>query len=202
MKITWYGHACFQVESSCGSVVFDPYAPGSVPGLSLPADLTADAVVCSHDHHDHNFREGVRLTGFTPSFTLSSVNCFHDDARGAKRGPNRITVLEADGLRLAHFGDVGHMLSDEAFDMLGRLDVVMIPVGGFYTVDAAVAKKICDRLQPGHIIPMHYRTGDVGYSVLAEPAGFTAQYSSDDVQFLNGSSADVTEFTGKVVVFA
>lgn len=202
MKITWYGHACFQVESSCGSVVFDPYAPGSVPGLSLPADLTADAVVCSHDHHDHNYREGVRLTGATPSFTLSSVNCFHDDARGAKRGPNCITVLEADGLRLAHFGDVGHMLPDEAFEMLGKLDVVMIPVGGFYTVDAAVAKKICDRIQPGHIIPMHYRTGNVGLPVIAELADFTAQYSSDDVQLLYGNSVDTSELAGKVVVFA
>ena len=201
MKITWYGHACFQVESSCGSVVFDPYAPGSVPGLSLPADLTADAVVCSHDHHDHNYREGVQLTGATPSFTLSSVNCFHDDARGAKRGPNCITVLEADGLRLAHFGDVGHMLPDEAFEMLGKLDVVMIPVGGFYTVDAALAKKICDRIQPRHIVPMHYRKGSTGLPVIAELEEFTSLFPVEEVQHLDAASVDTDHFTGKVIVF-
>ena len=94
------------------------------------------------------------------------------------------------------------MLPDEAIEMLGKLDVVMIPVGGFYTVDAAVAKKICDRLQPGHIIPMHYRTGNVGLPVIAELADFTVRYSSDDVQLLYGNSVDTSELAGKVVVFA
>lgn len=201
MKITWYGHACFKVEASGASAVFDPYSPGSVNGLSLPEDLTADEVFCSHGHHDHNYIGGVRFTTRMPGFKSSFVDCFHDDVQGAKRGENRIFVIEADGLRLAHFGDVGHMLTDEMFEQLGRLDIVMIPVGGFYTVDAALAKKICDRLQPGHIIPMHYRKGSTGLPVIAELEEFTSLYAAEDVQRLDTASADTDLFTGKVVVF-
>ncbi len=165
MKLTWYGHSCFLLETGDGSVVFDPYEPGSVPGSDLPA-LTADAVLCSHDHSDHNYAAGVTLTRRTPSFTVEILDCFHDEARGSLRGTNKIHVVNADGLRIAHLGDLGHMLSDEQFAKLGKIDVLLIPVGGYFTIDATAARKIADRIQPAVVIPMHYRGEGYGYEVI------------------------------------
>ena len=96
MKLTWCGHSCFLLESRSGSVVFDPYAPGSVPGLVLPT-LRADAVICSHEHADHFYPEGVELSGRKPDFEIRQFDCWHDDAKGAKRGKNMMTLVEADG---------------------------------------------------------------------------------------------------------
>ena len=165
MTITWCGHACFLLESSCGSVVFDPYAPGKVPGWKLPA-LTADKVVCSHGHADHNWAEGVTPTGGTFTGKLTQIPSFHDDRRGALRGENLITLVEAEGLRVVHMGDIGCALTAEQIDALGRVDVLMIPVGGHYTVDAAQAWEITKALDPAIVIPMHYRGRGFGYDVI------------------------------------
>ena len=165
MTITWCGHACFLLESSCGSVVFDPYAPGKVPGWELPA-LTADKVVCSHGHADHNWAEGVKLTGRAFSGRLMQIPSFHDDRRGALRGENLITLVEAEGLRVVHMGDIGCALTAEQIDALGRVDVLMIPVGGHYTVDAAQAREIAKALGAAIVIPMHYRGRGFGYDVI------------------------------------
>ena len=165
MTITWCGHACFLLESSCGSVVFDPYAPGKVPGWELPA-LTADKVVCSHGHADHNWAEGVKLTGRAFSGRLTQIPSFHDDRRGALRGDNLITLVEAEDLRVVHMGDIGCALTAEQIDALGRVDVLMIPVGGHYTVDAAQAREIAKALGAAILIPMHYRGRGFGYDVI------------------------------------
>ena len=165
MKITWYGHACFMLESEDGSVVFDPYAPGKVPGWELPA-LRADKVLCSHGHADHNWAEGVALTGrpFTGKITL--IPSFHDDRRGALRGENTITLVETEGLRAVHMGDIGCPLTDGQRAALGRVDVLMIPVGGHYTVDAAQAWEIAAALKAAIVIPMHFRGRGFGYDVI------------------------------------
>ena len=165
MTITWCGHACFLLESSCGSVVFDPYAPGKVPGWKLPA-LTADKVVCSHGHADHNWAKGVKPTGKAFTGRLTQIPSFHDDRRGALRGENLITLVEAEGLRVVHMGDIGCALTAEQIDALGRVDVLMIPVGGHYTVDAAQAREIAKALGAAIVIPMHYRGRGFGYDVI------------------------------------
>ena len=172
MKLTWYGHACFLVETAEGSVVFDPYEPGSVPGLKLPP-LTADAVVCSHGHHDHCYTAGVTLSGKEPGFTLRRVDSFHDDCGGKKRGENRITVLESEGLRLVHLGDLGHPLTEEQAAAIGTPDVLLIPVGGFYTIGPADAVKVVEQLRPRVTIPMHYRGRGFGYDVIGTVEDFT-----------------------------
>ena len=118
MKLTWCGHSCFLLESRSGSVVFDPYAPGSVPGLVLPT-LRADAVICSHEHADHFYPEGVELSGRKPDFEIRRFDCWHDYVKGAKRGKNMMTLVETDGLRVLHMGDLGHMLSPEQLAALG-----------------------------------------------------------------------------------
>ena len=165
MTITWYGHACFALESSCGSIVFDPYGPGTVPGWTLPA-LTADKVICSHGHRDHNYSEGVAPTGGAFTGGILQIPTFHDDKRGALRGENTITLVGAEGLRVVHMGDVGCPLTPEQTAALGRVDVLMIPVGGHYTVDAAQAWEITQALGPSIVIPMHYRGRGFGYDVI------------------------------------
>ena len=146
MKLTWYGHSCFLLETAEGSVVFDPYAPGSVPGLKLPP-LRADAVLCSHGHRDHGFAGAVRLSGKEPAFRVTKIDCFHDEKRGALRGVNTIHIVEAEGRRIAHLGDLGHELSTEQLAALGRIDVLLIPVGGYYTIDAKTACRVAEAVE-------------------------------------------------------
>ena len=165
MKLTWYGHSCFLLESGEGSIVFDPYAPGSVPGWELPK-LRADAVICSHGHRDHGWREGVTLSGGRFTGKIEQFASFHDDRRGALRGENTITLVEADGVRAVHMGDIGCALTAEQIAALGRVDVLMIPVGGHYTVDAAQAWEIVKALGPSIVIPMHYRGRGFGFDVI------------------------------------
>ena len=110
MKLTWLGHSCFAVESGGYRVVLDPYYVESYP----PLHTSANEVLCSHHHRDHDFVEAVELTprGDSP-FTVETVQAFHDDQGGALRGTNTIHVLAAEGLRVVHLGDLGHELSGE-----------------------------------------------------------------------------------------
>ena len=165
MKLTWYGHSCFLLESAHGSVVFDPYAPGKVPGWTLPA-LEADAVLCSHGHSDHGYAEGVKLTGRPYAAAVTRIGSFHDDCGGALRGENTISLVEDEGIRAVHMGDVGCALTAEQIAALGRVDVLMIPVGGHYTVDADGAWEIARSLGAAIVIPMHYRGRGFGYAVI------------------------------------
>lgn len=176
MTLTWLGHACFFLETEEGRVVFDPYEPGSVPGLTLP-DISADVVLCSHGHHDHCYASGVRQSKLRPGFTIEMVDCFHDDQDGALRGENTIHIVTVEGKRIVHMGDVGHPLSETQIAAVGTPDVLMIPVGGYYTVDAVAAKGICDALKPRVILPMHYRGEGFGYDVISPVSDFTALFA-------------------------
>ena len=171
MKITWYGHACFGLESADGAVVFDPYAPGKVPGWRMPP-LTADEVLCSHGHTDHSWAEGVALSGKPFTGEVKKIPSFHDDRGGALRGENTITLVETEGLRVVHMGDIGCQLSEEQLTALGRVDVMMIPVGGHYTVDAAEAWQIVRAVKPAVVIPMHYRGRGFGFPVIGKVEPF------------------------------
>ena len=171
MKITWYGHACFGLESADGRVVFDPYAPGKVPGWKLPA-LEAELVLCSHGHRDHDYAEGVKLSGRPFTGAVTRLPSFHDDRGGTLRGDNTISLVEAEGLRVAHMGDIGCQLTAEQIEALGRVDVMLIPVGGHYTVDAAEAWEIVQAAKPGVVIPMHYRGKGFGFPVIGRVEPF------------------------------
>ena len=173
MKLTWHGHSCFTVEAEGYSVVFDPYADGSVPGYA-PLRLNADAVFCSHGHADHNARQIVTLSGRDCPLRVDAIACYHDDKLGLLRGKNTIHILEAEGMRLAHLGDLGHMPKGKTFDALRGLDAVMLPVGGYYTIDARTASALADEIRPRVVLPMHYRWADKGYDVITEVTDFTA----------------------------
>ncbi len=173
MKLTWYGHSCFLLETKEGSAVFDPYAPGSVPGWSLPP-LTADCALCSHGHSDHNYAEGVTLTGKAPAFRVETLDTWHDEKKGALRGPNTIHVVEAEGRRVAHLGDLGHELTAEQLAALGKIDVLLIPVGGFFTIDADTANRVAAAIGASVVIPMHYRGAGFGYGKISPVEDFLA----------------------------
>ena len=172
ITIKYYGHSCFSVTDGEHTAVFDPYAPGYVPGLG-DVDITADAVYCSHGHGDHNYAQAVKLSGKDP-FTVDTITCPHDDAGGAKRGMNTIHILHIDGKRVVHMGDVGCTLPESDMAKLRGADVLLIPVGGFYTIDAKTADAIARDMGTAVVIPMHYRTAGAGFDVIAPVEDFLA----------------------------
>ena len=189
MKLTWLGHSCFRLDTDCGSVVFDPFRDGSVPGYQNIRE-TADLVLCSHEHGDHGARECVTLTGKDPLFHVIKIPCYHDDVQGAKRGNNIIHIVEAEGMRVAHFGDLGHLLSPDQIQEVGKLDLAMIPVGGYYTIDAPAAKQLADSLDVRVVVPMHYRSPQFGLEVIATLDNFTTL--CDEVKTYPGNSIILT----------
>ena len=179
VKIEYLGHSCFRLTFDGQRIVLDPYAPGMIPGVP---DLKTEAefVYCSHEHGDHNAVSQVKLTeGAAPKFQLTELLTDHDDAGGSKRGKNMIRVFDFDGIRVAHFGDLGRPLKDEELQALSGLDCAMIPVGGFFTIDAATAASIAKQLHPTTIIPMHYRTENSGFAVLADLDEALAAFDDD-----------------------
>ena len=163
MKIEYLGHSCFRLNDE---LVIDPYKDGSVPGLK-PLRISGKRVICSHEHADHSGRECVEIIPGECSFGVKEVPSFHDDRGGALRGPNTIFIITStSGEKLVHLGDLGHYPNDEQLAAISDADYLLIPVGGYYTIDAEMAVKICKAANPKQIIPMHYRTETSGYPEL------------------------------------
>lgn len=176
ITIKWHGHSCFSVTADNYTIVLDPFADGSVPGIGNIRP-EANAVLCSHYHSDHGCTEVVTVTEKESCpFEILKIDTYHDDAQGTKRGENRIHILKVDGMRIVHFGDLGCMLTPEQAELLKKAEVLMIPVGGFYTIDAAQAKEIVSLLDPKVVIPMHYRSDSFGYPVIGRLEEFTKYY--------------------------
>ncbi|MBM3157878.1 MAG: MBL fold metallo-hydrolase [Chloroflexi bacterium] len=173
MKIKWLGHASFLITAADGTrIITDPY--GDYPGLSYaPIGETADVIIVSHDHGDHvggrvkgNPKQvagaGSRKIG---TIEFKGINAYHDTSKGNQRGKNTIFCFTADGVRICHLGDLGHALSKSEIDEIGQVDVLMIPVGGFYTIDAATAGAICEHIKPKLVLPMHYKNDKCAFPI-------------------------------------
>ncbi len=162
MDITWFGQAAFLLKSKTATVVIDPFDPS----IGLPwTKQSADILLMTHDHKDHHYAEGV-TAGFTAEgpgeyevkdVPITGTRLYHDAQKGAERGKITAFTLELDGVTVCHLGDLGHELSGERIEELSNCDILMIPVGGHYTVDGAVAAKITSQLEPRIVIPMHYQ---------------------------------------------
>lgn len=190
MKLTYLGHSCFVLESYGFQALLDPYR--DIPGLPDIA-MTADAVYCSHGHSDHAYADEVTLTtGKVNPFTVREIDTFHDSQGGALRGRNTVRAFTSEGLTVAHLGDLGHPLTAEQLEKLGPCDVLLLPVGGTYTVDSGEARAVAEAVGPRVIVPMHYRLGDMGFDVLTTLEDFLSQYPRDMVVRYPGSSLTLT----------
>lgn len=167
MEVKFLGHSCFRIKGKKAIVVTDPFDPSI--GLTMPS-VAADIVTVSHDHYDHNNVKAVKKTTRREPFVISApgeyevsgvsvlgVPSFHDAVGGEKRGKNTIYVIDLDGLRLAHLGDLGHKLNDQQLEEINGVDVLFIPVGGTFTIGPRLATEVVAQLQPKLVIPMHYQ---------------------------------------------
>src|SRR5579863_7772909 len=167
-KITWGGQACFQISVSNGKdysadVVIDPF--DEKIGLKMP-NFSADILLVSHGHMDHNNKGAVKGEPFVienpgeyevKGVFVQGIDSFHDDVQGKERGKNTIYTIEAEDIRFCHMGDFGQkQLTDEQLDKIGRVDILMIPVGGTYTINSSEASKVIGQIEPKIVIPMHY----------------------------------------------
>ena len=198
MKIRWLGHASFMITSDTGiKIITDPYKTDERIGYG-EINESADIVTVSHEHSDHNNTaaikgnpEVVRETAKIKGVEFKSIPTYHDSVQGQQRGKNTIFCFEVDGIRICHFGDLGHLLSDKQLAELGRVDILLIPVGGYFTIDAEVASQICDRLAPGVVIPMHYKTDKcflpiAGVDEFLQGKGNIVLSSANEVEFKQG----------------
>lgn len=166
MILKYYGHAFFTLSLENGTVIAcDPYGSFyDYPQRSVKADVC----LVSHHHHDHDgmscLLPGAKVLDQPGTFApaqgvhVRGVATWHDEVQGAKRGPNTVFVVEAEGLCVAHSGDLGHVPDEKQLRAIGKVDVLLLPVGGYYTIDPETALEVCRRLQPRVVIPMHYRT--------------------------------------------
>jgi L-ascorbate metabolism protein UlaG (beta-lactamase superfamily) len=172
MKIKWLGHSCFQITADDGfCVVTDPY--DETVGYDLGAPR-ADAVTVSHEHFDHS--AAARIGGQPTVLNqpgeyalhgakFCAIPCFHDQVQGARRGKNLIFVMDIQGKRLVHLGDLGHQLEMDALKELGKVDVLMIPVGGFYTIDSECAARLTREIGAELTIAMHFKTDKIDFPI-------------------------------------
>lgn len=189
MTITWLGHSCFLLESGGFRALLDPYK--DVRGLE-DIETEADAVYCSHGHFDHAYTDRITLTeGKENPFAVKEIPAFHDGQGGALRGRNTVRRFEAEGVRVVHLGDLGHPLTEEQLEAVGPCDVLLLPVGGTYTVDFREAKEVAEAVGARVTVPMHYRKGERGFEVLTTLEDFLNQYPPELVRTYPGPTLAV-----------
>ncbi|PIZ63757.1 hypothetical protein COY16_01065 [Candidatus Roizmanbacteria bacterium CG_4_10_14_0_2_um_filter_39_13] len=207
MDIKYFGHSSFYIRTKTAKIVTDPY-DSVYTGLKFPK-TEADIVTISHDHNDHNSlvdikgeplvltwpgefeKNQVRITGF---------QSFHDKKNGEERGENVIYKFEADDFTILHCGDLGHLIQDEIVDQIGSVDVVMIPVGGLYTIDPVEAGKVLNDLEPSIVIPMHYGREDLKKETfvgLQPLEAFLKEIGATDVEPIEKLTLKREELTGE-----
>jgi len=213
MEITFIGHSCFKIKGKDVTIVIDPYVPDKV-GYKLPK-LSADILLISHGHDDHNHSEGVSdykmLIDTAGEYEvegayIEGIQTYHDGSNGSERGKNIMYQITLEDITLLHMGDLGHELSKETLEKLSTVDVLMIPVGGTYTIDAKAAARVISSIEPGLVIPMHYQTDDLtGLSTELDPLKkFLDEMGDEGVKNLEtlkvSSRSDIPEETGIVVL--
>jgi L-ascorbate metabolism protein UlaG (beta-lactamase superfamily) len=200
VRIRWLGHSSFLITSDAGTkVLTDPYTPGR--GLNYgPITEMPDVISVSHGHSDHNNISGVpgKATildkpGKTEirGIKIQAFASYHDETGGSQRGSNIVFCFDLDGVRICHLGDLGHVLGDKDVAEIGPVDVLLVPVGGFFTIDAKTAAEVSQRLSPKVIVPMHYKNDKclmpiAGVEEFLRDKTSVVRSESSDAQFVLG----------------
>ncbi len=193
MDIYWGGQALFKLKGKNATVLIDPFDP-EFTGLKLPKDISADVVLSTHDHGDHNNTGVVKTeSGENPPVfkdpgeyevsgaVITAISAFHDSTEGKERGRNTIFHIMQDGLNIVHLGDLGQStLSEEQLNQIGDTDILLIPVGSVYTIDGKAASGIVSQLEPKIIIPMHFKTEGLKFE-LEGVEGFLKEMGAESV---------------------
>jgi len=170
MRIKWYGHSAFLITSDQGvKIITDPYESGAFGGQLTYGQIKdqADIVIISHDHADHNdikslpgSPEIVKGSGskLVQGISIKGISTYHDSSKGSERGDNTIFTLSIDGTKICHLGDLGHILSEKELAEIGAVDLLLIPVGGYFTIDPKEATRVAEQIKPKILIPMHFKT--------------------------------------------
>lgn len=203
MKIQYLGHSCFKlVESTGTTIITDPYKG---IGYELPDGLRADAVTVSHSHFDHNHvkavegcprvidKEGIYEL---PGVEITGIKSYHDNEGGRRRGENIIYKFRMDGLEVCHLGDLGEDCSSELLEMILPVNILLLPIGGTYTIDAELAKEYVDRIMPEIVIPMHYKTRDLNLD-LDKADVFLNLFDDEETEIC---SLDTLEFSREDII--
>jgi L-ascorbate metabolism protein UlaG (beta-lactamase superfamily) len=198
MKIKWLGHSSFYIEGSAGfRIVTDPY---NNIGFEMPA-VTADAVTISHKHYDHN---NIPAVGGNPrvfdkegyfdfnGIKFNALKTFHDDSDGQKRGENLIFKFDFEGIMFCHLGDIGHNINRQLIKFIKPVNVLMIPIGGKYTINAFVAREYVETLKPNIVIPMHFKTKGLNIDI-DKPDMFFKLFKDNDIKFYKGGCLEINE---------
>ena len=177
MKIKWYGHAAFLITSAKGvKIITDPYESGAFGGQLNYGKIKdqADIAITSHDHADHNDTKSlpgspqvVRGAGSKTAkgITFKGISTYHDPSKGSERGTNTIFTFPVDGIQVCHLGDLGHVLNEKELAEIGPVDILLIPVGGYFTIDANEVIHIAGQIRPKILIPMHFKTEKCGFPI-------------------------------------
>jgi len=190
MDIQYLGHSSFKIQGKNISLVIDPFSPDEV-GLNFPK-VKSEIVLVTHDHLDHNrtdLVEETRMVIDSPGeyeiggVTVIGIDSFHDNKKGALRGKNTIYSIEVDDIVICHLGDLGHKLSEKQISEIGMVEVLMVPVGGVYTIGPEEAVSVVQSVEPKYIIPMHYRVEKLKLSKASEMAGVDEFIKTMGVKF-------------------
>jgi L-ascorbate metabolism protein UlaG (beta-lactamase superfamily) len=204
MRLTYFGHSSFLVETADGTrVIVDPYRHRCFDGAVKygPIDEPADVVVASHTHDDHGATDTIPgdpkvfvhpISEKVGPVCITGVETAHDEAGGEKRGRNTICVLDDGDVRVVHAGDLGHVLDEATVQAIGRVDVLLVPVGGFFTIDHKEAAAVVDQLDPRIVVPMHFKTDRVDFPIAAVDPFLATQ---ETVERKDGSTLEVTGAT-------
>jgi len=172
LQIRWHGHACWEITNDI-TLVTDPHDGKSI-GIPAPS-VAGDIVLVSHDHYDHNSIKSVEKEDSKvvtdgrkrniSNIEISGVDSYHDEDFGAKRGSNIMYKFIVDGIKFCHLGDLGHDLDNETVEKIGEVDILFVPIGGTFTVDAKQAWNVINKIKPKIIIPMHYKIGGLSLPI-------------------------------------
>jgi len=177
MKIKWYGHAAFLITSGQGiKIIVDPYESGAFDGQLSYGRIKdqVDIVLTTHDHADHNDTKSLPgspqiITGIgsktAKGISFKGIATYHDPSKGSERGANTVFTFSVDGIQVCHLGDLGHILSEKELAEIGPVDILLAPVGGYFTIAPKEATRVAEQIRPKVLIPMHFKTEKCGFPI-------------------------------------